>query len=221
MCRAPVVGRCKTRLAKAIGHPSAAGLYAAMLADRIAAIDLLPVRGRVLLAAPEDDGVAAVRALFGSERWRVVAQRGEGLGERLSHAAEDLLAEEGGALVCLLDSDSPALDLASLLPTLTAPRDPRRIVLVPSADGGYSLIGMYARYPALFEGIPWSTSRVAATTREACARLGLALVETRPGWDVDEPSDLERLRREIGEIEKVAPRTAAFVRELDRARARS
>src|SRR5437867_3556031 len=97
MARAPLAGKCKTRLARAIGEAAAARLYEAMLLDRLDMLSSdglsalgVPIR-RVVLVAPEHDGVAALRRL--APRWEVIAQRGDDLGARLSNG---LLALTGG-----------------------------------------------------------------------------------------------------------------------------
>jgi len=216
MARAPVAARCKTRLARGIGDEAAAALYRAMLLDTL---DLfaervrLPIPTRhVLLAAPEDDGVAALRALAPA-RWDVVAQRGEGLGPRLLNGVADLAGAR--TLVCLVDSDSPTLPPEALA-TLAAPRPDDGIVVGPCDDGGYYLVGMFAPEAGLFEGIPWSTPGVLDATRRACASLGRPLEELATWHDIDDAADLERLAVDLAR-DGAATRTAEVMRELARA----
>ena len=85
MARAPLEGRCKTRLAASLGAAWATRLYEAMLLDTLERFGRLPVDRHVVLAAPEDQGVALLEALVPAP-WQVVAQEGEGLGERLREA---------------------------------------------------------------------------------------------------------------------------------------
>lgn len=212
MARAPVAGRCKTRLAGALGAEPAARLYEAMLVDTLEALSILPAR-HVLLAAPEDDGLAMLRALA-PRGWEVVAQRGDGLGARLTNALRDLCREHD--LVCLLDSDSPTLPMSTLAEGLSdlRCRQPGTVVAGPCDDGGYYLIGMRALEVGVFENIPWSTPHVMATTRARCAELGLTLVELPTWFDVDEPSDVDRLAADLARDATAAPRTAAVIGEL-------
>lgn len=213
MARAPVPGRCKTRLARRMGADRAAALYAAMLADRIAAVSVLPAERRVIVAAPEDDGVAVLRA-FAPPGWELLEQRGEDLGARLTNAFRDLLPRAGGGIVHVMDTDSPTLPLAELWPELCALRSPRDVVLGPCDDGGYYLIGMRAFEPGIFEGIPWSTEGVATATRARCDALGLTVVDLMRWYDVDEHDDVERLARELAPRPAAAPRTAAILGEI-------
>lgn len=209
MARAPVAGRCKTRLGARIGAEAAARLYEAMLLDTLEGLAAVPAR-HVLLAAPEDDGVRLLAALA-PRGWEVVAQRGDDLGARLANGLRDL--EQDRELVCLLSSDSPTLPMGALAVALSdlRCRSSNSVVAGPCEDGGYYLIGMTSMQPRLFESMPWSTSQVMAVTRERCVELGLDLVELTPWFDVDEPSDLERLRADLARDPAVAPRTAAAI----------
>jgi rSAM/selenodomain-associated transferase 1 len=218
MARAPIAGRCKTRLAKTLGAESAARIYAAMLADRIAAVDALPAVKRVLLAAPEDDGVAVLGRLAPAG-WVILEQRGSDLGERLGNAFRDLLGS--GGLVCLVDSDSPLVSFTSLSVELTKPRGPRTVVAGPCEDGGYYLIGMTSLELGILHEIPWSTCDVMPTTRERCRELGLHLEELTEAYDVDESADVDRLERDLREHPARAPATSAALRSLFDRRDRS
>ena len=216
MARAPVAGRCKTRLAKTLGAEGAARLYEAMLADRLSAVDAVPAARRVVVAAPEDDGVAALRELA-PVGWEILEQRGAELGARLGNAFRDLV--DGRSLVCLVDSDSPALSLLALWPELSRPRGPRAVVAGPCEDGGYYLIGMTSLDLEILDDIPWSTSEVMPATRRRCAALGLRLDELPLAYDVDEATDLARLQGDLLANPAQAPRTAAVLRALsDQAR---
>ncbi len=71
------------------------------------------------------------------------------------------------------------------------------MVLGPSEDGGYYLIGLRKLYRDLFDDMAWSTPQVFDETLRRANRLGLN-VETLPPWyDIDTPDDLIRLRQTI------------------------
>ncbi len=74
------------------------------------------------------------------------------------------------------------------------------MVLGPSEDGGYYLIGLKRPCPELFQGIAWSTGRVLAQTVERAEALGLSVALTPPWYDVDTASDLDRLRNELASL---------------------
>lgn len=71
---------------------------------------------------------------------------------------------------------------------------PTEVILGPTADGGYYLIGMRAPHPELFTGMAWSTPRVFADTLKRARNADLHATILDPGWDVDRPEDLSRLR---------------------------
>jgi hypothetical protein len=196
MARAPVPGRCKTRLIPALGEEGAARLHEAMLRDTMGALDRVRAdtfarMHRVLMAAPEDDGAARLRSLA-PPGWRVCEQRGEGLGERLQHALADLCADDD-ARVVFFGADSPTLQTHVLEESLGALEEPRCALLGPCEDGGYYALGLSRGHRGLFEGIPWGTRDVANTTRARAEKLGVRLHEMAKGFDVDDPEGLTRL----------------------------
>lgn len=207
MARAPVQGRCKTRLGASIGVERATALYAAMLADTLARLETLRGARRVVLAAPEDDGIAVLSAQ--APGWEIVAQAGDGLGERLSHGLSTLA--QGGDSVILLDSDSPTIPLPPLADALADFESGRRALLGPCADGGYYLIGLTVPETRVFEDIPWSTSGVLEATRRRCAQLQLEVEELPVCYDVDRESDLALLRAQLEREPELAPRCAGLL----------
>ena len=133
----------------------------------------------------------------------VSAPRVQGFGRCLLHAAQSLLADGYGS-VCLLNSDSPNLPtslLSEAAEVLALAGD--RVVLGPAEDGGYYLLGMKAPHLHLFEDIAWSTSNVAAQTRERAGALGLPIVELAPWYDVDDAVALRRLCHELNAPSRV------------------
>ena len=160
------------------------------------------------------------------EGFCLVPQCEGSFGERLIRAVEDLLAL-GYSAVCLIDSDSPTLPAAALTTAVTELARPGdRMVLGPSEDGGYYLIGLKRAHRRLFEEIDWSTERVDSQTRERAAEIGLETVLLPTWYDVDDAATLRLLCDELytgtrGTIGYKAPRTRAFLDSLlENARAR-
>ena len=105
--------------------------------------------------------------------------------------------EAGAERVVLLGSDSPTLPLGVIgraLDRLVAGVD---VVLGPSFDGGYYLVGARARCDGIFEGIDWSTPRVLGQTLKRCEALGLGVELLEFWYDVDEAQDLRLLRTHL------------------------
>jgi hypothetical protein len=131
------------------------------------------------------------------EEFLLLAQRGKSFGERLSNAAQDLLKVGYGSL-CLINADSPTLPpnlLSSAVGALSRSGD--RVVLGPSRDGGYYLIGLKQAHHRLFEEIEWSTSSVFAQTVERAFERGVEVEVLRDWYDVDSAAELSYLCDEL------------------------
>ncbi len=220
MARSPSRGRApKTRLAGVVPDEEARRrLYAAFLTDVVSACRA--VEGAALRVAYTPDGGPHGFAPAGVAAGELMAQHGDGLGDRERGIFEDLF-REGFSPVVVVGSDLPGLPprrIGEALARLAAARD--TVVLGPSADGGYYLIGL-ARpragdpMPDLFTGIRWSSAWTRADTVAAAERCGLR-VELLDAWrDVDDAADLAALRAELaGGGAGRAPATAAVLDEL-------
>jgi rSAM/selenodomain-associated transferase 1 len=198
MAKASIPGRTKTRLVPPLTPEEAANLNTAFLRDiadsligASACADIAPV----MAYAPA--GSAAFFRDILPARIGLLETVAPGLGECLFHATATLL-DAGHDAVCLINSDSPTLPAAYLVAAATvlaAPGD--RVVLGPSTDGGYYLIGLKRPHRRLFEEIDWSTERVTAQTLARAQELGLAVHQLPTWYDVD---DLAALRVLIGEL---------------------
>jgi rSAM/selenodomain-associated transferase 1 len=168
------------------------------LRDTASAITSAAAKGRAGgIAVYTPLGAEEAYAEILPDDFELVPQRGDGFGERLICATEDLLSL-GFASVCLIDSDSPTVPeqaFAEAAELLSQPDD--AVVLGPSDDGGYYLIGLQKLHRSLFEEIDWSTERVLDQTIDRARQLGLK-VHLLPAWyDVDDGATLRRLCQEF------------------------
>lgn len=183
--KAPAPGRVKTRLSPAIGPAAAAELHRAFVLDMIES--LLPLSKTADLELSTDVSTPA---------WRDVSvtrslQTGGDLGARLYHALSRAL-RLGRPRAVVLGSDSPTLPPDAVEELLAAGAD---VALGPTEDGGYYGIACQRVHPEMFAGVRWSTPHTLADTVKAVRRCGLSVAFGPPWFDVDEPSDLERLRQ--------------------------
>ncbi len=203
MAKRPEAGATKTRLAPRLTPGEAAELYECMLADVLDLVRSVP-RVTPLVAVAPPDAAGYFRRL--APDVGQVAQEGGSLGERLANVLTRVLGDGFDAAVAV-GSDVPTLPAAHL--TLAFDRladDGVDVVLGPSDDGGYHLIGWKRPYPALVTGVRMSTPRVLADTLAAADAAGVR-VELLPGWyDVDRPEDLDRMA--AGEVPR---HTRAFL----------
>jgi rSAM/selenodomain-associated transferase 1 len=223
MTKAPRAGQVKTRLVPPLTPKEAAMLNVCFLRDTANAIS-----DAVLITSDSDKKarVIGVYTPIGAEKdyanilpseFDLIAQRGEDFGERLCFAAEDLF-KCGFESICLIDSDSPtvpAKSFAQAVELLCLPGD--RIVLGPSDDGGYYLIGLKKRHREVFEGIDWSTKRVFDQTLQRAAEIGVEVKLLPMGYDVDDRATLQRLCSELlgdNSRDGVAPNTRKVLSEI-------
>lgn len=198
MAKTPRAGKVKTRLQPPLSAEEAAALNVCFLrdtAENIAAVARDGGAAGLVCYTPVGDE-SAFDGLLPRE-FALIAQRGDGFGERLLAAAEDILSCGFGA-VCLIDSDSPTLPESALrqaVKELARPGD--RVVIGGSVDGGYYLIGLKQADARVFERITWSTASVYRETVERVSEAGLELVELPKWYDVDDAATLTVLEREL------------------------
>ena len=218
MTKAPHAGQVKTRLIPPLTAEEAAALNICFLRDIAAAISRVGGNTRGIGCFTPVGAAETYRDIFPIE-FQLLAQRPGDLSQRLVGAMEDLSAL-GFASVCLINSDSPTAPtsfFAEAARVLSSSNE--TVVLGPSDDGGYYLIGMGKLRPRLFEAIDWSTDRVRAQTLERAAETGLE-VRLLPGcYDVDERTALHRLCDELlgpnaAEDPEIAPATRKFLRDI-------
>ncbi len=220
MTKAPRAGHVKTRLVPPLTPEQAAQLNVCFLRDTATAIQQTCGSSAVGIAVYTPVGFEQAYLDILPSNFQLLAQRGDGFGDRLIFAAEDLF-RCGFDSVCLIDSDSPtvpAVDYAEAVNLLSTLND--RVVLGPSDDGGYYLIGLKRNHRELFEGIDWSTERVFEQTRIRAKELNLEVALLPYGYDIDDRASLERLSAELlGERtnEDIAPRTREFLAALVKA----
>jgi uncharacterized protein len=230
MAKAPSAGRVKTRLSPLLSPEEAMDLGRCFLTDMTANL------ARVAQEAPVDPFIAfapagsegAFEAMVAPGTGFVLADGSRaappgvvGLGLCLLQAAASLF-DTGYGAVALLSADSPTLPTSLLLEAvrlLLMPSD--RVVIGPSSDGGYYLIGTRRAHAELFHAIDWSTEQVAEQTRQRALRCGLEVVDLDSWYDVDDPHSLQQLVHELAPDQTTnrtsvssAPVTRAFLKRM-------
>jgi rSAM/selenodomain-associated transferase 1 len=208
MAKAPRLGEVKTRLAASLSPAPVTAFYCCLLDDTLAlARSLSDVE--VAIMCPGSD-VNELAQLAGSEA-SVVAQKGEGLAAGLTSVFEHF-AEEHQRRVIAFSSDSPHLPRSSLedaFETLAA----NDVVVGPTHDGGYYLVGAKASHPALFAGDGMGTSSALERLLSRARTLELSVGFADPFYDIDVADDLTLLAAELRLAPARAPRTARWLKE--------
>ena len=208
MAKAPRPGKVKTRLCPPLTFEQSAALNICFLKDSTENLARVAEKGTavgLVCYTPLGD-----ENLFDGllpEAFSLIVQRGDGFGDRLLAATEDILACGFGS-VCLIDSDSPTVPQTSYAQAIAElGRAGDRIVLGESHDGGYYLIGMKKAHAEVFTNINWSTSTVFAETLAAAKAAGVAVVQLPLWYDVDDGNSLDVLEAEL--LEGTPPPFAA------------
>ena len=196
--KAPLAGFAKTRLIPALGAEGAADLASAMLSHTLEQALAAGTQAVELCMSPAPADPAWQGVVL-PQRVEQTDQGDGDLGARMSRAIDRafnraLALQQGPVLV--IGTDCPALtaDQLSEAARQLAHHD---AVLLPASDGGYVLIGLQAPCPSLFTGMAWSTSVVAQETLRRMASLGLNVWQGPVLHDIDEPSDLKYLPKNL------------------------
>ncbi|MYA70730.1 glycosyltransferase [Candidatus Poribacteria bacterium] len=197
----PIPNAVKTRLIPPLSPEQAATLYTAFLTDWCEALAELRDVDLVIAYTPAD-AQPDLQALI-SDDAIYIPQVGIDLGERLTSATQ-WAAEHGYTKILIVGSDSPTLPISYISQALTL-LDSRNIVIGPSTDGGYYLIGFSVKalattVPHVFEEIAWSTADVFQQTVTRIGEVKVTFGLLPPWYDIDTPEDLAFLHAHISAI---------------------
>ena len=202
MAKAPRAGSVKTRLCPPLTAGEAADLYRCFLLDKIEQVRGLD-GARAAIAYTPPEGRREFETL--APGFLLVDQHDGDLGARLATSFASLFASGYGAALAV-DCDTPTLPTSFLREAVELIGTPGTdVVLGPSEDGGYYLIGLRVPHLELFRDVAWSTSSVLAETLRRAGAKGLTIACLPPWFDVDTPDDLERLERELTESGSMGP----------------
>jgi uncharacterized protein len=212
MAKAPRPGMVKTRLAQRLPVEAVTELYRCLLDDTMALARSLGAV-EVAMMCPASDVEALTRLARGAVV--VVAQKGEGLAAGLSSVFAHFTAR-GRERVVAFNSDSPHLP-ASILWNAFEALTGHDVVVGPTNDGGYYLVGAKAAHPALFDGDGMGTKSALEALLSRARELQLSVGFTDPFYDIDVEGDLARLAAELRLTPARAPRTAVWLKEWGQA----
>jgi len=207
MAKAPRAGHAKTRLAAAgFTADQILALYRSLMEDTLdLAASLEQVR--VALMCPSGDA-AAIAAWLGPEL-DIIEQPGAGLADALE-ATLGLFASRQASRIIALNADSPHLPAAVLMRAFDS-LGAHDLVVGPTDDGGYYLVGARGPHPGLFERSALGTGRALDDLLSRAREHGLRVASTDAWYDVDVGHDVERLEAELASGSVVAPRTHSLL----------
>ena len=210
MAKAPKPGMVKTRLAQSLPVTAVTELYRCLLDDTIGlARSLQDVEVAIMCPTSDVEDLSRVAG----DGMRVVAQTGEGLAAGLTSVFAHFAAT--GRRVIAFNSDSPHLP-PSVLEGAFEVLASRDVVVGPTHDGGYYLVGASTTHPDLFKGDGMGTTNALEALLARARALQLSVHLTDPFYDIDLPDDLTRLVGDLQLNPARAPRTAAWWAEWGR-----
>jgi rSAM/selenodomain-associated transferase 1 len=221
MAKAPRPGAVKTRLAPSLSPEAVTDFYCCLLEDTLALARSLR-HVEVAIMCPDTD-VNELARLAGREV-SVAAQTAEGLAAGLTSVfahfspdrqSEDHRSDAHQRRIIAFNSDSPHLPrsvLENAFETLAA----HDVVVGPTHDGGYYLVGAKISHPTLFAGDGMGTSSALQRLLARARSLELSVGFADLFYDIDVADDLSRLAEELRLDPARAPRTAAWLKEWER-----
>jgi rSAM/selenodomain-associated transferase 1 len=212
MAKAPKPGMVKTRLAQSLPVEAVTELYRCLLDDTMAlARSLATVEVAIMCPAQDIDELARLAG----DVVKVVAQKGEGLAAGLTSVFAHFVEGHRRRTIAF-NSDSPHLPasvLESAFETLAA----HDVVVGPTHDGGYYLVGARAAHPTLFDGDGMGTKSALEVLLARARALQLSVGFTDTFYDIDVEDDLTRLAAELRLAPARAPRTAVWLKQWGQA----
>ena len=208
MAKAPRPGSVKTRLAESLSLQAVSELYLCLLNDTIALAQALD-HVEIALMCPASDVEDLSRAV--AKTVRIVPQTGDGLAAGL-RSVFAIFAAAGGRRIIAFNSDSPHLP-ASVLECAFEALLAFDVVVGPTHDGGYFLVGAKAPHPALFDGDWMGTKSALDALLARAGTMKLSVGFTDPFYDIDVAADLMQLSAELRLAPARAPRTALWLKE--------
>jgi len=210
MAKAPKPGTVKTRLVPSLSPEAVTAFYSCLLDDTLAlARSLQDVE--VAIMCPHSD-VNELAQLAGNQA-SVIAQKGEGLASGLTSVFSHFAGDKQRRTIAF-NSDSPHLPrsvLEDAFETLAA----HEVVVGPTHDGGYYLVGAKASHPTLFAHDGMGTSNALERLLSQARALELSVSFAAPFYDIDMADDLTRLAAELRLHPARAPRTAEWLKQWE------
>lgn len=209
MAKAPLKGEVKTRLIPWLGEERACEFYKCLLQDRLEEVYKLSQVDLYIACFPFERKSLIEELIPHSQRERIkiIPQKGRDLGERITSVLNSFDWEAESVL--LIDTDTPLLTVKIIERGFSALQK-FDLVIGPTQDGGYYLIGLKEKHFELFAGVPWGSNKVLLTTLEKARKKKLKVKILPTLLDIDEKKDALLFCSQ----EKKLSRTTSFLRSF-------
>lgn len=193
--REPEPGKTKTRLMPYFSPEQCAGLHRCMIKDISKEMKKSDAAIIVAYTCGSDSGKPAFLRKIMGRKALFIKQRGADIGARMQNAISDAL-DLGYSKAVLIGTDIPEISSETINLSLTV-LDDKDVVLGPTEDGGYYLIGMKAVHPEAFKVERYGGATVLEDTVRSLKNAGLSTVTVRTYGDMDIPEDLNGFRKRM------------------------
>ena len=191
--RNPELGKVKTRLAKTIGDKDALKIYTILLQHTESVLHKVS-SDKVVYYSEEIQS----NDLWDNALYQKKLQKGADLGARMQNAFETAFKDTYEKVV-IVGSDLFDLNPNHIKEAFTALEN-HEVVLGPSLDGGYYLLGMKKMHPAVFKNKQWGTDSVLESTLKNLNQQNVKLLEALN--DIDTFEDLKAQPELLKKIKK-------------------
>lgn len=181
----PLKGYVKTRLAKSVGDSKALRVYQSLLQITKNITEELPCDRQVWYSKSVEEN-----DLWDINHYSKFTQKGKNLGDRMQFAFKQAF-ENGYQKVIIIGSDCADLSPQAINNAFEA-LDNHQVVIGPSEDGGYYLLGMTRYFPFLFEDKKWSHDSVFQDTVNQLKSQSISFKQLPVLNDIDTESDLNK-----------------------------
>ncbi len=195
----PIPGKTKSRLAQKIGDVNAANLAKSMLKDICYTMSQVK-ESKVQIWHPPEYNARHFNGVINGD-FSFYKQHGKDLGERMSNTFKDILGSHTNDKALIIGSDCIAHTVEDI-ETAFSILNQTDVVIQPSDDGGYVLVGQSCWVPKMFENISWGTDKVISQTLTQTKKYKIKFKEMPKSFDIDNVQDLNKLNKFIKKNER-------------------
>lgn len=194
LARVPVAGAVKRRLSPTLSPERAAELSAALLADLLGVLTLLPMGYRALLCDTEASRETLKKNL--PPRWQVVASGGASFEAQIAKGLEHLFTT-GVEAAGVLTSDTPLVSLDEIYEGFMWLTKRRGLLLGPTTSGGVYVVGVSHAEPGLFDKIDWTSPGVVDRLQKRASELKIETQVLSQVAEVETPDELLKFVKDV------------------------
>jgi rSAM/selenodomain-associated transferase 1 len=184
MVKAPRLGQVKTRMQPVLLPAQSLALHCDLAYDIIERLQRYQLAPVILQISDQHE-------FFDQFPLPKRLQRGDDLGVRMAHAAQQALNDVDW--VVLVGADCPFLDKDYLSAAMQLLQKGEQAVVGPASDGGYVLLGLHAVHDDLFSNMSWGAETVFAETSKRLNNLAWRWQSMPIRDDIDRVEDLKKL----------------------------